>query len=55
MGLTIRLAGSSKMNKHGQVILPPDVKEALQIKTGQNIGFWIDDDSRTVQLFTQKS
>lgn len=52
--MTTRLGGSSKINKHGQVILPSEVKKILNVNMGDNVGFWIDDETNTVQIFTTK-
>lgn len=50
----MKLGGSSKMNNHNQVILPQDVKEVLGVEIGDNVGFWVDKETKTVQLFITK-
>lgn len=51
----MKLGGSSKINKHNQIILPNEVKEILKISEGDNVGFWIDEENNKVELFTIKN
>lgn len=47
-----KLGGASKVNGHNQVILPKIVKDFLGVKTGDVVGFIMDERTRKVCLFT---
>lgn len=50
----MKLGGSSKINKHNQIIIPHTIKNVLKINDGDNVGFWIDEENGKVELFTMK-
>lgn len=52
--MTKKLGGSSKLKKHNQVTLPKEVVDFLGISEEDVVGFWIDKDANTVELFINK-
>lgn len=52
--MVIHIGGSSRLNKNRQLVVPEEVIRILGIDVGDDVGFWINEENETIELFRNK-